>query len=80
MTPVQKRKVGIDSNCLSYLIDAMHGVGADEPVGGQIASQKKALLRAFLYDRRYSLFGQLTLFIIPGPWMLELIIFESSLK
>jgi hypothetical protein len=46
MTPVQKRKVGIDSNCLTYLIDAMHGVGVEEPVGGQLASQKKALLRA----------------------------------
>ncbi len=43
---MQERKVGLDSQCLSYLIDAIDGV--EEPTD-PLAEEKKALLRTWFY-------------------------------
>jgi hypothetical protein len=39
-------EIGLDSQCLSYLLDAFEGVG---PPTGDLAEQKLALVRLFLY-------------------------------
>ena len=39
-------ELGLDSNCLSYVIDALEG--AAEPTG-QLAAQNVALVRLYLY-------------------------------
>ena len=41
-----KAKIGLDSQCLSYLIDAIQGIS--EPTG-KLADEKKALFRIYLY-------------------------------
>ena len=43
---MEERKVGLDSQCLSYLIDAI--VGVEEPTD-PLADERKALLRAWFY-------------------------------
>lgn len=45
MTP-ETREVGLDSMCLSYLLDALEGVGAPEDA---LAEQKVSLVHLYLY-------------------------------
>src|SRR5262245_46593257 len=46
MVIMQERKVGLDSQCLSYLIDAIYGVREPRDC---LAADRKALVRAWLY-------------------------------
>jgi uncharacterized membrane protein len=43
---MEERKVGLDSQCLSYLLDAIAGV--EEPTD-RLADERKALLRVWFY-------------------------------
>lgn len=44
----QETKIGLDSHCLSYLLDAIDGI--EEPTDS-LSDERKALLRIWLYSR-----------------------------
>ncbi len=41
-------RIGLDSNCFSYLLDALNGI--DEPKEGHLKNEYIALVRIFFYD------------------------------